>query len=47
VVIFVIAFVYARIQGPVDVDPLSEKAGNLLEAEDKAIDAVDGNVTKG
>ena len=33
VVIFVIAFVYARIQGPVPEDTLSEEAGELLEAE--------------
>jgi YkoY family integral membrane protein len=46
VVIFAIAFVYARVQGPVEADPLAEKAEDLLETEDKAIDAVDGNVTK-
>ena len=47
VVIFVIAFIYARMQGPQEVDPLAEKAEDLLDVEDKAIDAVDGNVTKG
>ncbi|MEQ1574457.1 MAG: hypothetical protein ABL993_09450 [Vicinamibacterales bacterium] len=45
-VIFVIAFVYARIQGPQEVDTLAEKAGDLLDVEDQAIDAVDGDVTK-
>jgi YkoY family integral membrane protein len=34
VVIFAIAFVYARMQGPVDeVDPLSERAEHMLEPE--------------
>jgi YkoY family integral membrane protein len=34
VVIFVIAFVYARMQGPVDdVDPLTESAEHILEGE--------------
>ena len=34
VVIFAIAFVYARMQGPVDqVDELTETAEHLLEAE--------------
>ncbi len=45
-VIFAIAFVYARIQGPRKVDTLAEEAGDLLDVEDKAIDAVDGDVTK-
>ncbi len=34
VVIFVIAFIYARIKGPVE-DPLAEKAGAILEEDDK------------
>jgi predicted tellurium resistance membrane protein TerC len=34
VVIFLIAFVYARMQGPVDdVDPLTESAEHMLEGE--------------
>jgi YkoY family integral membrane protein len=45
-VIFVAAFIYARIKGPVEVDNLAEKAEDLLDAEDAAIDAVDGDVTK-
>jgi YkoY family integral membrane protein len=32
-VIFVIAFIYARIQGPVEVDGLAEKAEDLLGAD--------------
>ena len=32
VVIFVIAFIYARMQGPVD-DPLTESAEHILEGE--------------
>ena len=46
VVIFVIAFVYARVEGPVEVEPLAEKAGELLAEEDQRLDAVDGKVTK-
>ena len=48
VVIFAAAFVYARMQGPVaeSHDPIEEKASALLAAEDKRIDAIDGDVTK-
>ena len=46
-VIFVAAFIYARMQGPQEVDTLAEKAEDLLDTADEAIDAVDGNVTKG
>jgi len=35
VVIFVIAFIYARLQGPVEAEPLAEEAGELLAAEDQ------------
>jgi YkoY family integral membrane protein len=35
VVIFLIAFIYARLQGPVEAEPLAEKAGELLAAEDQ------------
>ena len=31
VVIFAAAFIYARMEGPVEPDPLAEKAGDLLE----------------
>jgi YkoY family integral membrane protein len=48
VVIFGIALVYARLQGPVeDVAPLTEQAEALLGVEGEAISAVDGDVTKG
>jgi len=36
VVIFAIAFIYARIQGPVYEDPRAEQAGELLATEDGA-----------
>ena len=36
VVIFLIAFIYARLQGPVEAEPLAEQAGELLAAEDQA-----------
>jgi YkoY family integral membrane protein len=42
VVIFAIAFVYAKIQGPVDNEGLSDKAEALLEAEDRSLDPLDG-----
>ena len=35
VVIFVIAFIYARMQGPVEASPLAEKAEAILEVEEK------------
>ena len=35
VVIFVIAFIYARMKGPVDVSPLAEKAEAILETDEK------------
>ena len=47
VVIFAIAFVWARIEGPVEADPLAEKAEEILAAEGKNIAAVDGDVRKG
>jgi predicted tellurium resistance membrane protein TerC len=45
VVIFVIAFIYARIEGPVEAEPLAEKAEKLLAMEDQAMYARD-KVTK-
>jgi predicted tellurium resistance membrane protein TerC len=47
VVIFVIAFVWARIEGPVEADPLAEKAEEILGAESEAIAETDGDVRKG
>ena len=47
VVIFVIAFVWARIEGPVEADALAEKAEEILGAESQAIGEVDGDVRKG
>jgi YkoY family integral membrane protein len=46
VVIFVIAFIWARIEGPVETDSLQEKAEEILVEEDKRIDDVDGDVRK-
>jgi YkoY family integral membrane protein len=47
IVIFLIAFVYARMQGPVEeIDPLTESAEAILEEEGKIISAIDGDVTK-
>ena len=46
VVIFVVAFIWARIEGPVETDSLQEKAEEILVEEDKRIDDVDGDVTK-
>ena len=45
-VIFIIAFIYARIQGPVPEDPRADEAGELLAAEDAELDRIDGHVEK-
>jgi YkoY family integral membrane protein len=47
VVIFVIAFVWARIEGPAEVDRMAEKAEEILGAENQAIESIDGDVRKG
>jgi YkoY family integral membrane protein len=46
VVIFAVAFIWARIEGPVEANALQDKAEEILAEEDKAIDDVDGDVTK-
>jgi hypothetical protein len=46
VVIFIVSFIWAKMEGPVAPEPLAEKAEDLLEVEDATIDALDGNVTK-
>lgn len=46
VVIFAIAFVYARIQGPAEANALAQEAEEILRADDKTIDAIDGDVRK-
>jgi YkoY family integral membrane protein len=46
VVIFAIAFIWAKIEGPVETDALQEKAEEILAAEDERIDKTDGDVTK-
>ena len=45
-VIFAIAFVYARMQGPAAEDPRVEQAGDLLAAEDADLDRSGGAVEK-
>ncbi|MGH9204820.1 MAG: TerC family protein, partial [Vicinamibacterales bacterium] len=46
IVIFTLAFLYARMQGPaVEVEPFASVDDMLVE-EDKAIDAIDGEVRK-
>ena len=35
VLIFIVAFVYAKMQGPVTVDPLAEKAEDILEGREE------------
>ena len=47
VVIFVVAFVWARMEGPVEADALAEKAEEILGAESEAIAQTDGDVRKG
>ena len=44
IVIFAIAFVMARIEGPVEADALEEKAQEILSEEDQAISGTRDNV---
>jgi YkoY family integral membrane protein len=46
VVIFIIAFIWAKIEGPVEPEALAERAQDLLAVDDAAIDQIDGNVHK-
>jgi len=46
VVIFAIAMIYARIQGPVATGPVTDEAGNIMAEADAAIDDIDGSVRK-
>jgi len=46
VVIFVVAFIWARLEGPQEPPPMAEKAEDLLAVEDAAIDRIDGNVER-
>ena len=46
-VIFIVAFIYAKRQGPVDdVDPVTGQAEEMLDEEGEFISAIDGDVTK-
>jgi YkoY family integral membrane protein len=46
IVIFTIAFIWAKIEGPVEADALDAKAEAILAEEDKKMDEVDGVVRK-
>jgi YkoY family integral membrane protein len=46
IVIFTIAFIWAKIEGPVEADALDAKAEAILADEDKKMDEVDGVVRK-
>ncbi|MGH9347425.1 MAG: TerC family protein [Vicinamibacterales bacterium] len=46
VVIFVIALIWAKIEGPKEAPSMAEQAGDLLAEEDTLIDSIDGNVEK-
>ena len=45
-VIFTAAFVYAKLQGPVEVTPLDEGAEQALDAEAEALEVHDPSVHK-
>ena len=45
-VIFVIAFIWAKMEGPKEPAPMAEQAEDLLAVEDAAIADIDGNVQK-
>jgi predicted tellurium resistance membrane protein TerC len=45
-VIFVIAFIWARIEGPKEPLPMAERAEDLLAEEDAELDKIDGTVQK-
>jgi hypothetical protein len=46
VVIFAIAMVWAKMQGPAETDALQSTAEDLLVEEDKRIDQIDGDFQK-
>ena len=46
VVIFVIALIWARIEGPAEADAATEEAEEILAGEDALVDKIDGDVTK-
>lgn len=46
VVIFIIALIWAKIEGPKEPPPMAERAGDLLAVEDAVIDQIDGDVHK-
>jgi YkoY family integral membrane protein len=46
VIIFAIAFIWAKIEGPAEAPPLTEKAEELLTEQAEEISAIDGDVHK-
>ena len=46
VIIFVVAFIWARIEGPVETDAATEEAEEILSDEGEKIARIDGDVTK-
>jgi YkoY family integral membrane protein len=47
VAIFVVAFIWARMQGPLkELSPLTQEADDMLRAEGAVISSIDGHVTK-
>src|SRR5918992_5918146 len=46
VVIFIISFIWAKMEGPKEPAPMAERAEDLLAVEDAAIADIDGNVQK-
>ena len=46
VVIFVIALIWARIEGPAETDAATEEAEDVLAGEGKLVERIDGDVTK-
>ena len=46
VVIFVVALIWARIEGPAQTDAATEEAEKILAADDEMVTKIDGNVTK-
>jgi YkoY family integral membrane protein len=46
VVIFAVALIWARIEGPAESDPLQGEAEQILVEDDRRVDDLDGNVRK-
>ena len=46
VVIFIVSLIWARIEGPVSTDAVTEEAEKILTADDEMVAKIDGDVTK-